>query len=312
MIWVESPDLTNTAQATSDVSNALTSISQLTDPKQKIEQLTLVGGQLSSISNAVTNTSSSSLCLCSGHGQCNAKSECICNSGYRLSDCSMTEEDFNNLQNLKADVLKELENSLDSLGSDADKGMALNLIADLSSNQDLNTQDSILKTQSLLDKIVNSGSSNASLTESESQKVVQTVDQLISYAGGSDCAATGLVTAELKNTTKDYLQKTAQGFLEGTIVGDKPTIKNTDNYNIYLQKVTPCTLSEREINFLDANAPKLRLSPKTSELDCTRELILKIYVFNGNIFNCDSQAISAKDRVIIEIIDSDTNEDISS
>jgi len=76
----------------------------------------------------------------------------------------------------------------------------LSLLQDLSADPELNSEDTMLKTQDVLNKIVN-GDPDTPLSASESEKVATTVDQMIAYAGSTDCDATGEVTDQLREDT---------------------------------------------------------------------------------------------------------------
>ena len=57
---------------------------------------------------------------------------CVCNPGFKLSDCSISEEEFDELQQMKQNILDELDASLDLLGEDVDREVSLGLLADVS------------------------------------------------------------------------------------------------------------------------------------------------------------------------------------
>jgi len=52
------------------------------------------------------------------------------------------------------------------------------------------------------------------------------------------------------------------------------------------------------------------LTSKRSDQNCSQGIILKVYSFKGQIFNCDKTASDLKDKVIIEIIDIETGENV--
>ena len=66
--------------------------------------------------------------------------------------------------------------------------MVLDSIADISSEPNLNSDESITKVEGLLDGLINS-ETKRNLTEEESAKTYATLNNIIGYAGQNDCNA---------------------------------------------------------------------------------------------------------------------------
>ena len=135
---------------------------------------------------------------------------------------------------MKQNILEELDASLDLLGEDVDREVSLGLLADVSAGADANSEETVKKSQGVLDKLLESANSSNPLSPAESAKVTETFDSMIDFASKDDCNATGEVTSSLKDRAKAYLDKVAEGFLSNSIVGEEPVITNTKNYNMYL------------------------------------------------------------------------------
>eukprot|EP00330_Aristerostoma_sp_ATCC50986_P011646 CAMPEP_0114602344 /NCGR_PEP_ID=MMETSP0125-20121206/24928_1 /TAXON_ID=485358 ORGANISM="Aristerostoma sp., Strain ATCC 50986" /NCGR_SAMPLE_ID=MMETSP0125 /ASSEMBLY_ACC=CAM_ASM_000245 /LENGTH=133 /DNA_ID=CAMNT_0001812409 /DNA_START=1042 /DNA_END=1444 /DNA_ORIENTATION=- len=120
--------------------------------------------------------------------------------------------------------------------------MVLDSIADISSEPNLNSDESITKVEGLLDGLINS-ETKRNLTEEESAKTYTTLNNIIGYAGESDCNATGNITDSMRNKTLDYLESVAKSYFAQTVVGGEPLIENTELYDIFMVKTTPSSSS---------------------------------------------------------------------
>ena len=91
---------------------------------------------------AQSNATEGDACDCSGNGQC-VEDRCLCNEGYILSDCSMSQEEFDEIQKLKQTILKELESSLATIGSDANREISLNVVSGVAQNTESSSSETM-------------------------------------------------------------------------------------------------------------------------------------------------------------------------
>ena len=86
----------------------------------------------------------------------------------------MSEDQYDEIQELKKDTLAELKSSLEELGDSADTELTLQVLEDITSSPELNSDETILESKSILDSIISNP--NKTLTPSESDKVVGTMN----------------------------------------------------------------------------------------------------------------------------------------
>ena len=86
----------------------------------------------------------------------------------------MSEDQYDEIQELKKDTLAELKSSLEELGDSADTELTLQVLEDITSSPELNSDETILESKSILDSIISNP--NKKLAPSESDKVVGTMN----------------------------------------------------------------------------------------------------------------------------------------
>ena len=83
-------------------------------------------------------------------------------------------------------------------------------------------------------------SGNRTLTETEQKKSYESINNIINYAGESDCTATGDVTNEMRDQTLEYFDKISDSYFSDAAVGEEPLVKVNDEYNAFMALTTPC------------------------------------------------------------------------
>ena len=80
----------------------------------------------------------------------NEEGTCVCDEGYTTKFCSLAAEELDDIIDTKLDVLTQIGNSVASLGEDLQPQMVLDSIADISKDEVMNTDESILKVEEVL------------------------------------------------------------------------------------------------------------------------------------------------------------------
>ena len=138
---------------------------------------------------------------------------------------------------------------------------------------------------------------------------------MLQYAGHANCDADSEVTEILRQNTEEYLDKLAESFIKRTIPGAEPSIQINNQYNVYLQRIPGCEVNNHVIDFGDPLAPIITIENGTSSLGCGVDVIIKCFVFNDQIFNCDEEDFHKenqnKEIIILQITDVEAGEDLA-
>eukprot|EP00330_Aristerostoma_sp_ATCC50986_P007458 CAMPEP_0114593208 /NCGR_PEP_ID=MMETSP0125-20121206/14841_1 /TAXON_ID=485358 ORGANISM="Aristerostoma sp., Strain ATCC 50986" /NCGR_SAMPLE_ID=MMETSP0125 /ASSEMBLY_ACC=CAM_ASM_000245 /LENGTH=186 /DNA_ID=CAMNT_0001792235 /DNA_START=5750 /DNA_END=6310 /DNA_ORIENTATION=- len=166
------------------------------------------------------------------NGTCDDTDFCQCSTSLEYADyCSNYQTE---IIEIKGEILEEIEEAINEIGSQVDREFSLDTIQSLSEHSQLNSDETILKTADILDLLLNSSIYSNPLNGDEESKVSKTIDQMIQYASDTNCKAEGNIVTMLKENMEDYLDVLASNFLKRTVPGESPSIQINNHYNIYL------------------------------------------------------------------------------
>ena len=61
---------------------------------------------------------------------------------------------------------------------------------------------------------------------------------------------------------------------------------NAETFNIYLQKLSECTATQKLLSFGDFKSPDVKIKSLNNTQNCVTELTGKLYAFTSNLFDC--------------------------
>ena len=109
----------NVAESIEILKSVFASVSEMSDPQEKIQQLNIISKEFNSLDYELTiNATIIDECSCSNHGEGNEDQVCQCDSDYtKLADCSISDDEYDDIITLKLNML----NSIEELGEDANR-----------------------------------------------------------------------------------------------------------------------------------------------------------------------------------------------
>mmetsp|Transcript_28636 Transcript_28636/g.25594 ORF Transcript_28636/g.25594 Transcript_28636/m.25594 type:complete len:165 (-) Transcript_28636:1872-2366(-) len=158
-------------------------------------------------------------CSCSGNGECNDDSVCECDEGYTSKYCEISSTNFEELEELKLELLDILRGSVEST---KDKAKTIEIVADLTNSTLLNTDQTISAGKDIVDLVIAKNDSEAIPTFEVSEKTSEVIDNMVSYVGETDCEAVGNLTQDIKEDMEVYLNKIAKGLVSESLTDEEP------------------------------------------------------------------------------------------
>ena len=251
---------------------------------------------------------------CSGHGTC-IENECHCHSQYTLPDCSLSVSDFEELIDLKKDILNLLNDTLTNTNNTNQtdlRGKALDTIEKLS-NPTFNTNETLSIIKDIFDNTLNLSSNDTILTPEESETVATILDNIIKYVSTSDCKAETNLTKDIQDSLADYLETVSRSLLANQTTNGEASIITRDNFEMYLSRMTLCQILQSTIN-TSPGTPAVNLEFNDPQ-DCENKVYdIQYYLFVDDLFNCYKAGDNkdSKNTISLKITDPETKEDVSS
>jgi len=283
------------------------------DPITKIQTLSTIAGELDDLQTIDENPCP----LCSGHGYCDNDGICVCSQRWTLKDCSMSNENFEKLIELKINILNNINETLNNMSNITDNShreQTLEILKDLS-NPDFSTN----KTLELIKDILENSSldidnPNTILSQNETELVSTILDNLLDYVSTNDCKAETNLTNSIKDKLDEYMDTITRSSLVDKTINDNATIISRENFDIFVAKLTLCQIQSGQIQTGD-NTPSIQLSTKEDSSDCeSQEFNIQYLLFANNLFNCSNRGDSPpeKTQISLKITDPDTGDDVGS
>jgi len=276
----------------------------------------LLGMLASQIADWEANNAPPIITSCSEHGTCPAwnATACICDKGWTLDDCSMTQSDFDSLLNLKLEVIAMMDAMYTQIKNSDKKQFYLDFLQTLSHSSVFNSNATLAKIQARLEDITSMNDDNKILSNEEIIAAVTILSNSYEVARQYDCSCSTDFCHKLEQKSYVWLTKVSTSTLSYTIPDNSPLTIETDIFNAIQAKATACGIEY--IYFQGSGAPTLQLDAEESLYpDCDRSIVVYYYTFQrkSDIFNCDdTRNISAnKEFIMIDIFDEATGEDLS-
>mmetsp|Transcript_9685 Transcript_9685/g.8305 ORF Transcript_9685/g.8305 Transcript_9685/m.8305 type:complete len:93 (-) Transcript_9685:265-543(-) len=89
------------------------------------------------------------------------------------------------------------------------------------------------QSKDLLDDILQIGDEDAIPTLDDTEKAASVYNNLLEYAGTTDCEAEGDFTQTLEDATEKYLDKFTSGLLNDSIANESPKVLVEDQFGVY-------------------------------------------------------------------------------
>ena len=279
------------------------------DPFETVRLISIIAIQISEWESAtLAGTTITQACpFCSGHGYCPIiTGSCICNSSWSYFDCSINSSFFDQVMELKMELLNSLDEQYKIIQDDTTKDLVYQTLTQISQDIHFNNNESLSKIQDILENTLGITQPDTLLSESETSAVADILNNMLSYASWYDCEKNTAFTAALADKTYAYMKVITKSMLNGKIPLENVTIIRTDSFDIYTIREGVCDLDGLLIN-LDTLSPKLSFRLDVSSLNCSEQVNLEYYAFDSNLMNCNVTADSNKNLIAINITDSNGN-----
>ena len=243
-------------------------------------------------STAGTNTVCHSSADCSNHGICSNNNVCSCNSGYHLSDCSMTQAEYDNQLKYQQALITQATNVIsDSIMSSETLDSVLRLIDVLTQNPYLNDNSTLNLTLNALDQSLKAmealltADSSTNLTDS-----IQAASNIISNAFNQitqlDCGLYDNFSTQALNSTYDALQQLSDVSLKANTSSNPQTNISTDAFVMYSGVYSSSQLNDLNLD-VNSNIPHLQLGTITNAESLPSSIALTYIYLKRDPLSCD-------------------------
>jgi len=295
-------------------------LSEATTPFETTQIILMIGNEIAQWESQLSQNAPEPVCpSCSNHGYCpQNQARCVCESGWAVIDCAIQQSDVDTIVNIKQTLLQDLINSyLTMLQNGTTAGsvsiaqdMIYRILENFVQDQHFNTNSSLLLVQSILTGTLDIFNPNTILTSSQIASVSEMLSDMMSFSSTYDCSGSTNFTQDLLSKTQQYLEKIAQSSLDNQITNQNATIIDTQNIDIYLQKLSICTLNNKVIS-AGSSSPQITITVNSDVVEnCSYVVNLEYYAFNDNLLNCSSEVSTnnSKTALGIEVTDPATGQ----
>ena len=311
--------INDSVQQSLDEYNALLNASMQAGPLITMQVAAMISKQLADLESQLTKNITSPVCpLCSGHGVCpTGKSACVCDSGWGLPDCSLSQATIAEIVSLKQSYLQDLNSSYLTLqatdvadsvyditgqkGDPDDDLLMYQVLSESSQNVYFNTNQSLTSVDSILKSTLDALSANNTLTSQESQLLTNILSNMLNYAVVYDCNKETNFTHKVEDELTSYLEQIGNSSLLNNIAGENATVIETQNIDMFFQTISACKLSSSLIS-TGSDPPVVTINFYPNETtDCSNAINVGFYAFSDNILKCNQNAsnITTKGSIAI-------------
>ena len=241
-------------------------------------------------STAGTNAACHSAADCSNHGSC-SNNICNCNSGYHLSDCSMTQAEYDAQLKFQQGLITQATSVISSDMSPETLDNMLQLIDVLTQNPYLNDNSTITLTLTALDQSLKvmdsllSSNSSANLTDSlqaASNIISNTFNQITQL----DCGLYDNFSTQALNSTYDALQQLSDVSLKANTSSNPQSNISTDAFIMFSGVYDSSQLNNLSLNVND-NIPQLQFGSIANASSLPASVALTYIYLKRDPLSCD-------------------------
>lgn len=266
--------------AISDVKEILNGQSK-NNPMHNFKALSLLSDSLAFFE---AYTKKSSKCpLWETYVQCGNISNCP--ELQQMQNCTFKEEDVRDTINIKASALEAMRKSFTLINRDQPmREVFLKNLNALSKEPIYNQNGNLQIIGEALEDTRITDTSLPLLADTELAYLTNILSNLISFV--PDGAKDEFFINNLENKILKYLGVLAKSALQNKLPGEPETTKATPNIDVYVKRVTLCTLADQTIN-VSPDSPNIKLNVKPgaslTAKDCIVQVDIQYYAFNEQI-----------------------------
>jgi len=226
----------NYAETSFTVTLSQQSISDvLTNLQNQVISPVLAASFIKNIENEIMSSPLLGCPVCSYHGSC-SDGACVCETGYVLSGCELSQTDFNNLISVKTEILTQINTQISNYGVTeflAEQSLAITRLTTY--YLELTNTNFITQSLALINNIMsNAISQNVSLHLAALTDAAQTTENLFTFTT-QDCKQKKSITTTLQNNIMPLFQSLPAINLKMRNSTD-PYIIDTDQFYICIQQ----------------------------------------------------------------------------
>jgi len=120
--------------------------------------------ELNVFENLIKDNSANYCPDCSGNGDC-PQQECVCDPGFTLSDCSLTDDEYQSMIDEKLKLLNALKEAYENDPTTEKATMVLEAMALLTQNHDFNTEETMVLVDDIMENTLKVGDPDTVLEE---------------------------------------------------------------------------------------------------------------------------------------------------
>ena len=128
---------------------------------------------------------------------------CDCKNGWTLSDCSMSEETFEQLIQAKIKIVSAFQETYDSAESNTGQSVTIEALKNFS-NPEFNNYESSTAIKESLDSVIDQ--SNTNLSKEETEAVSEALSNLLLSASKENCKGNDELLEEIQQDMEGYLK----------------------------------------------------------------------------------------------------------
>ena len=305
LVTSQAADLPNSVNRTNTILSSL----ETYNPLETLKVVNVLNGELNQWQD---NQEVSNLgCFeCSGNGLCNQDlNRCVCNSGWTLPDCSFDTDHYQSVVGFRMLSLQQAQNNTQLAEDNTGKLLMYSALKVATQNGIFSNTGTLVATQNILENSLNVTNDTNVLSDDEADSVSRILSNMMSYSSAYDCNGQTDFTSNLRGKIQKYLDRVGNSSLSSLLTGESSSVINTDNFNVFVQKVRLCELGNQVFSAGDTT-PNITFNINSQlQQDCTVEVALQYYAFSKGLLNCSATtSTDDKSHVVLILTDASTGQ----
>jgi len=244
--------------------NTLNSLASSAD---KLQQVSLIVQELSNLESTLFNISDNPCPTCNGNGSCNDADYCLCNSGWSLPDCSISNSAYNEITKLTKDLVNALNSTYSSILQSKEEYIDLYLsMLQLLSNPYFNSEDIFIEIHQILTETLDLNNQSVTLSTMGLKTLTALMDNTMNYLLNEGCDQNPDLTKLMNDNLEKYFDIISRSSLRGKLPNEDPTVIIMDNFDVYVGRMPLCNLTSTTIS-TSSDAPEIELELRDTTRD---------------------------------------------
>ena len=222
---------------------------------------------------------------CSNHGQC-AQGRCICNQGYYLSDCSLSQSNYDLQMQLRQSLISSAITSMNA----ENLPEMMSIINSLTEKPYLNTNSTLNPTLDAVSQaiqILNSYTTSANLS-AEIQAISDLISNGFDQITQLDCGLYNEASIRALNQSYEFLQQLSDVFVKSSESTPGALLNiSTNAFLMYLGVYSLSQLNNLQLSVSD-NAPQIQINSLQNQASLPNSIALAYTYLKKDPLKCDS------------------------